>query len=51
MNFKIWLTETEAIYDPKVKPIDFQWAGDPKSMIKVKNVKKCMVPKRNKSKN
>lgn len=41
-NPDIKKNESFAIYDPRVKPIDFQWAGDPKSMRKKKNVKKSI---------
>jgi hypothetical protein len=46
LDFKLWLKEmvgTGAIYDPKVKPVDFQWWGAPESMgkpVKKKNKKK-----------
>lgn len=42
LNFKAWLAEmvgTGAIYDPKVKPVDFQWWGDPSSALSSKTKK------------
>lgn len=45
LTFKEWLNLKEmvgtgAIYDPTVKTTDFNWWGDPKSMIKSKKKKK-----------
>ena len=44
-KFKEWLQVREmgygsAVYDPKMKHPDFQWAGAPESMIKPKKPRK-----------